>query len=479
MAFPASRRQQLPFWLLTLGVLFGLTLPILIQDGMFMDAVLYSSVSHNLSLGIGTFWFPQFSYHNIMGLTSFHEHPPLVFGIQSIFFRIFGNSLYVERFYTFLTLIISALLIMKLWKEIFPAENNLRNLGWIPVLLWITIPVCFWSYSNNMQENTMGVFTLFSVLLSYKAMKEPGTRYSLFILSGLFIFLAIFSKGVPGLFPVAIPILFLLILKRGGVMKSLTGTTILVLVPAILVALLFLFPDSRESLSVYLFKRALHRINEVPTVDTRFYILGRLVSELLPQIILTAIVFLFPLMRNKKISAPEYPAEVIFFMAVGLSASLPLMLTLVQKGFYFVPALPFFAIGLSLLIAPRVSQWVNRVGTTTLTFKTLIITGIILLVSVAGITVMQAGKLKRDRELLHDVYLIGRVVPARSIVTIPKEMWQEWNLQCYLVRYFNISLDPVMSNRYAIIDRETIKNPLPGYKKTNLGTIQFDLYIRQ
>ena len=80
--------RQTPFWLLAFSILIVLTLPKLIQDGMFMDAMLYTSVSHNLSLGIGTFWFPQFSVHNLAGLSSFHEQPPLIFGFQAIFFKI-------------------------------------------------------------------------------------------------------------------------------------------------------------------------------------------------------------------------------------------------------------------------------------------------------------------------------------------------------------------------------------------------------
>ena len=88
-----------------------------------MDGMLYTSVAHNLGNGIGTFWFPQFSLHNLAGLNAFHEQPPLVFGIQAIFFKIFGDSMYVERVYTFITICITAFLINLLWKEIY--KNNI------------------------------------------------------------------------------------------------------------------------------------------------------------------------------------------------------------------------------------------------------------------------------------------------------------------------------------------------------------------
>jgi 4-amino-4-deoxy-L-arabinose transferase-like glycosyltransferase len=91
----------------------GLILPVLIQDGFFMDGLLYTCVAKNQGNGIGSFWFPiSDATWNVAGKTTFHEHPPLVFGIQSIFFEVLGNSMYVERFYSFLTACITALLIV-------------------------------------------------------------------------------------------------------------------------------------------------------------------------------------------------------------------------------------------------------------------------------------------------------------------------------------------------------------------------------
>ena len=73
--------KQLPFYLIAISIILGLTLPVIIQDGMFMDGMLYTCVSKNLANGIGSFWFPVFSKFGFGGLTTFHEHPPLIFGI--------------------------------------------------------------------------------------------------------------------------------------------------------------------------------------------------------------------------------------------------------------------------------------------------------------------------------------------------------------------------------------------------------------
>jgi hypothetical protein len=471
--------RQTPFWLITFAAMIGLTLPTLIQDGMFMDAMLYTSVSHNLSMGIGTFWFPEFSLHNVGGLSSFHEQPPLVFGIQSFFYTVLGDSMYVERFYTFLTMAITAALINLVWNEIQKHDTNLSGLGWLPVILWITIPVCFWSYSNNMHENTMGIFTLTSVWLMYKAMLSQKFQLLTWGLAGAFVFLATLSKGIPGFFPVTVPLLFWLITRKNTFRGMLLQTLILLTVPVITYAVLFSLPESRESLSTYLFKRALHRINEVPTVDSRFWIIYRLFTELLPQIIFVAA--FMSIARIKKINTymNSHIRLSAFFLSVGLSASAPLMLTLVQKGFYFVPALPFFAMGMAMLVSPVLFSLTGRIDVQSKKYRILLLAGIFLFLGATTFALMQKGKTSRDKDLLHDVYLIGSVAPKQALITIPGEMWDNFALQCYLMRYCNISLEPVYRKEFYLTHRTMPMKVPQEYKKVDIATRQYDLYKRK
>lgn len=472
--------KHTPFWLITCSVLIGLTLPVLIQDGMFMDAMLYTSVSHNLSMGIGTFWFPQFSLHNVAGLNSFHEQPPLVFGIQALFYNVFGDSMYVERFYTFITMCISASLVYFLWKAIYRKEVDLSKMGWLPIFIWITIPVCFWSYSNNMHENTMGIFTLWSVLLTYKAFNSPKIPVAMLVFSGILIVLATLSKGIPGLFPVVVPFLYWVSTKKINFSKTFIYTSILVFTIILSYVILILIPVSRESLSIYFFKRVLHRINELPTVDSRFYIIGHLFMELIPQLVLVAILFLISKIKKIEILASAYFTEALFFIAVGLSASIPLMFTLVQKGFYLVPSLPFFAIGFSISISPVVEHLINKINVNGKKNLMFIYISFCLLVIIIAVSFAQLGKTSRNKELLHDIYLIGKVIPQKSVVSVPTEMWGNWDLQCNLIRYFNISLESNFKNNYCVFDRNLIKSDsLILYEKVEIPTVQFDLYKRK
>ena len=447
-----------------------------------MDAMLYTSVSHNLSKGIGTFWFPVFDLYNIINLPSFHEHPPLIFGIQAIFFKVFGDSMYVERFYTFLTMCITGLIIYLFWKKVYKNEKEFQKLAWLPLIIWITIPVCFWSYSNNMQENTMGIFTAVSVLLSFNYLQNPKDRFVKWIFPGILIFLATLCKGFPGFFPIAVPFLYWLIIKKINFKKSLIYSLVLILSVIIIYTILFLIPISRESLSIYLFKRAFIRMTNIPTVNSRFYILGQLFMEQLAQILFVIIVILMAKFKKVKLEITNYVRLSIFFIAIGLSASIPLMLTLVQKSFYFVPALPFFAIGFSILIAPIVSNFIVWINIKTNSYKIFFMTCALSFIIIIIAFFMQIGKTSRDKEMLHDVYLIGHTVKNCSVISIPDNtMWDEWGLKCYLMRYCNIKLENLKQENYYLLDK-SIKpksDILLGYNKVNIDLLKYDLYKRK
>lgn len=145
-----------PFVLLTAAVFAGLLLPVLVQDGMFMDGLLYATVAHNEANGFGTFWEPRASQLGLAGLRTFHEHPPLTFGLQALWFRALGSAFWVERAYSLFTALITAGLMAMLWRKLMPKDRPERDLAWWPVLLWVAMPTVHWCYHNNMQENTLG-----------------------------------------------------------------------------------------------------------------------------------------------------------------------------------------------------------------------------------------------------------------------------------------------------------------------------------
>jgi len=472
-----------PFWILTIAVFIGLLLPKMIQEGMFMDGMLYACVSNNLANGFGTFWFPRFSQLGIANLTTFHEHPPLVFSFQALFFKIFGNSFYTEKIYSFFTACITAWLIVKSWKLIHNDKPEFVRLSWMPVLFWIIMPIVYFSFQNNLMENTMGIFILMAFYFALKALKFQKQIWFNLILSGIAIFLASFSKGVPGLFPIGIAGIWWLIKRNINFKQMVLYTLLLILVPAIIYFLLVMLNDNAmESLTNYTVKRLFHRIQSAHTVGNRFHVLEKLIVETGPSIILT-IIFLFSgsfKALRKRINL-HYRSDIIFVFCIGFAGTIPLMLTLVQKSFYFVQSLPFFALGLAMLSAPVVNLWIKKINKQKVLFKVFYVLSIVGLISITVYSVKQIGKTERDHAMLHDVHLIGKVIPEGTLIGIDGDMHNDWALHCYMVRYFNISFDPLNAERrpYILSKRAKLEANTNTFKKKDLPLKIYSLYQRK
>jgi 4-amino-4-deoxy-L-arabinose transferase-like glycosyltransferase len=468
-------RKQTPFILLTLSAIVWLICFPLFQDGMFMDGVQYAAVSRNLARGTGTFWFPVFSENSVAGLDTFHEHPPLVFFIQSIFFKIFGlNNIYPERIYCLFTFTVAAFFIVLIWRKIFEDNSEIRNLFWLPVLLWVVMPVVFWSYANNIQENTVTVFTTAAIYFFLVSVNSVSVLRNIFFYFGITaIILAVLSKGLPGLFPVVFFIAFALAIKRISIKKAIVVTLIMLLIISLVFLLILLLPQAKSSLHIWFFDRMLFRIENNPVTENHFKILMDLFTEQLPSILICC--FSVLLFKTKKIDYKHFNNHtVLFWFLLGCCGSLPLVLTKVQRAFYFTPALPMFAIGWSIFIAHGIGNWQKIY----LQSKTIIRASVILfsiaLLSGLLFTVIYSGKPKRSELLLQDVYTIGNTIAADSKVCVSDEiMWNNWAFRCYMMRYNSISFSTDGSCEYFIGTRNSEQRLTSADYELNL------FYIKQ
>ena len=217
----------------------------------------------------------------------------------------------------------------------------------------------------------------------------------------------------------------------------------------------------------------------MPTSTFRLEILWRLFTESIPLFILFGLIR--GIARWKKLQSQlfKFKSQAIFFALIGLSASIPLTFTMVQKGFYLVPAFPYFAIAAAILIAPTFAVLLKKINTN-LSGKPFLIASSFLLIIVLGFSWMQKGKFSREKSTMHDVYEIGEVVPKFSVLTVPIEMYDEYDfiLQGFLVRYFNISLDPFEKHEFFLVEKSMQFDVSEEYKKVDLDLKKYILFRR-
>ena len=434
-------------------------------DGMFFDGVFYAAIANNLAHGIGTFW--EMQYTSTLH-ASFHEQPPLALFLQSLLFRLFGDSIYVERLYCFVFALLMIWLMIRTWIEVLGKENNY---AWLPVLLWVIIPLNLWTYQNNLIELTLGVLDLAAIFFILKGCRQNS--FAWLLLGGLFTFLAFFSKGLQGLFPIVAPLIYWITYRSQHFTKSWLQMMIVTAVPVVLIGMLYMYPPARQFFDAYIERRLGGTFNHLQdTTKSHFYLLYKLGLELLAPI---GVGLVFWVIARKRIvnAVPDIKA-VLFFTGIGLTASLPLMVTLEQRPFYLATSFPYFILAIGLLARPYVKAVLEKQKTKKFNALNYTLTGLIV-VAVAFVAI-NAKNPKREHVLISDLSYIRKEIPKRSVISIPTEMDTRWSLHAYFMRYAHISLDARNKHPYLLLPLE---GPLPidsCYKRIPMPLKQFTLY---
>lgn len=482
-------KRNLPILLLFLSIFLLLTLSDLVKLSMYNDGVWYAIISQNLANGIGSLWAPQLT--TTIG-TPFYEHPPMVFGIQSLFFRLFGESLMTERLFCLFNFAGAALLIVALWRNALTSQSQ-KVLWAVPLFFWMFNEVTYLYYASNMLESTMSLFTLAAILLFYKAVKSNRIQYLLIVLGALSVAIAFLCKGFVGLFPLGFFFLYYLIYHRqqwkSALRKTILTTGISLLIIAAFFGLLFwISPEAKAGLSAYIDTQVLASVKGQRTFyhhrESHFYIVWRLLQLLAPGIGLALILYLIFRLKNKLNFTPAHLRSALLFFTVGLSASLPIMVSPKQAIYYLLPAIPFFAIGIGLLLVNQLDNFTkNQSRRFHLIFSSL--TALLFVVSLV-LSLQQWGDIdRRDKGVLLDVLTFTNTIPEKTTVGSTKSAYTA-HLIGYLYRFEQISLDTVPATRtkhdFFIAEKDSTYQGIKlkqDFEKLPENTMEYDLYKRK
>lgn len=468
---------NLPF---VIFVFTFLTIPFLdrlIPEGMFFDGLVYSSVGRNMSEGTGSFWNPVFD-------APFRGHPPLAMWLQSLFFRFWGDHFYTEKVYCFVVWAFTVFMIIKIWKTVFK-NDEAKNAFWLPLLLWYTIPTVLWGYANNVLENTMGVFDLIAVFLIFSSFEADRRKYLYLGVSGICITLASLSKGFPGLFPLAVPLLGYMVLKKGKWSTTFRDTAILVLPGFIFYAVALLFPSSsdfiREYLNIQVISSLKGENDRVDSVLKNFSIVLELFIQLSVPIVLSLTFFLIN-KKKKWVDLKGTGQSALFFILVGLSASLPVALSIKQRSFYLIPSMPYFCIGLAIWISPVVVALMGKYRISAIATRRLLTSFAVIIVALIGYVSSRAGSIGREKELIHDLKILQKTDLDLGKLGVCDEQINDYELQAYAQRYLKAKITDRHQSAVILIDRTKCPGfdyqvlAKPEYEKINLPTQRIDLY---
>jgi len=446
----------------------------LFSEGMFMDGLFYADISRNMSVGLGSFWTPYLSETQF---PEFYEHPPLALGLQSLWFQLLGDSIYVERFYSLTTYVTTGVLISLIWKHL----TGLAKYAWLPLLLWITVTDVSWAVANNMLENTMSIFVTLGVLFLLYA--QDRSRLKWLIFAGISLSLGLLTKGFFCLYIWGLPFFYWLIVKKGNPGKVFLDTAILVAATIVPIALLYiLWPDARLNMNTYFNKQVVGSIENVQTVNTRFAILFKFLENIIVPVLLVVVFYLLARAKTGLKNIPKHNIRMSgVLLAVVLSGILPIMISMKQRGFYILTVYPIFAVGLAFLIYPVVRPLVEKWSGKMKSFRVFSAVSLSLAVIAITVSLLQLGRVGRDYELVVDSKIIINEIGEQVTIGLCPDLSSKWNLYGYFSRYGFVSLDPryPLQYKYLLTKDECKKLTITKkYTPVKLNTKAYKLYKR-
>lgn len=461
-------------------------------------------VAQRMSEGFEDFWLPSLS---APGNPDRSNYMPLGYWIESVWYRIFGSSSFMaEKIYSVLTYFIIAALMIWIWTLL----GQSRRVGWLPLMCWITIPIVSWSATNNLLESTMTMFVLLSVVFLLKAGrasfisqtrlalgKKTGpyrlSRTAWVVLAALMMELAFLVKGFAGLFPIFFPFLYWIIVRRERILFPVfsTGVILVIWMVTIFVAIL-VSPDIYHHLYNYLHHQLIGGVLHVQTVTSHFYILYVLLLQGFIPLLLTAIIciirlksrpfyrYLFFWRHTKKLTAEQIERSRLgwFFLAVGVSGILPIMLGLKQQDFYIVPTLPFFAIAMACLLYNLIEDWLERINKTAK--RVLAAMAVILFGSGLLLNINSLNKINSNQVLLNDMRQILPYLSHGEVISVTDEVMSADEVAEYFYRYKNVTFDTIDSHEHLLSMYAQPETPSGDsyFKQMSLPTQQYKLFER-
>ncbi|WP_244490451.1 ArnT family glycosyltransferase [Rhizobium sp. Root708] len=437
-------------WLLVAIAVCLKVMPDIVRQSFFFDGLIYASIARNLAEGIGTVWEPQFSKALF---PVFAEHPPLMMWLQSLLFRVFGDTIVVEKCFSLATFGISLCIMALIWDRLSGRNSAMRRSLPLALVLTVVAGRFSWAFANGMLENLLIVFTSLAVLLVVVAYDDRHSvsairRMSFVALAGLATALALMAKGPVGLFPLATPGLYWLCLQRPRIADAIVDSVLLIAVVAVVFCLLWSFEGPRGTIERYVSIQLLtslsgergHAGGGLSALRTFVRVLA---YPLVAALVISVIGFFSRGAASANTGRREAVRGALFLAAVGCSASLPLFVSPRVSGFYFNPSLPYFSGALAIACAPVLLRLLDECSERALRWAQSVLAGAFVLSCLyVG---MEIGRPGDDADVIENAGKIATQVcdanNCHDVISTCGSVGQDWRLHGYLERYYKIALD--------------------------------------
>jgi 4-amino-4-deoxy-L-arabinose transferase-like glycosyltransferase len=435
-----------------------------------------------MALGIGSFWKPFFAESFWLPYDNgpfFFGHPPLQFWLQSLLFRIMGDSIAVENIYNFIILVSSVTAIVKIWQKFFEENADLRSYSWLPVLCWYALVIVYYSIPNNFLDSTMALFCMLSCYFQLRFLKQKDKlsfqNIWLLLAAGTSIFLACLTKGPVGLYPLAFSMIYIIVYDRGQFIKGIKITFIVLATLLVLLSITLLYKPAYAFLSVYFEGQVVQALLQKREkagkgLAGHLYLLTELLRNIYPHLAALAGLYLLGFLFKTKTALSSEVIKIFQVMLlVAGSAILPILLSIKQYPHYLLPSLPFVAILFAALYVEKVNALIAvKTKLAVTTFRVAIL--VCWVFTVFKLTNMEGNAMAANaKELKHYVARTSKIGVCHDLYQLP-------DVHAYLQRYLRLSLTTnIRKTKYILADNHCLHNF--DLRKNKVVTLEGDLFL--
>jgi len=449
----------------------------LMRLGLHADGVEYGSVARNLADGLGTFWKP---YHDDLIHPVFHEHPPLVFWMQSFFFKLFGDGPYLESFYGFFAGLGILGCTAWFWRRV-RRDFALPSLGsWWPILLLVSLPLFTYTLQINRLVNTYAILAVLAAYAAYRSVIGNKCTLVLFsLLSGILIYLGFIAKGPVAFFAFAVPGITWLALKAK--LYQVTVSTLLAVATftVFLLATFYFFPDSQDFWKGFWQDQVVLSLKNARAAgDSHWYLVERWVAEMAVPVSLGLVLMALTRVPFRQI---RFNRQALFFLLIALAGSLPFLISTRQHNRYIFHSYPFYVLSLAF-VTHNITERIESIlkDRPKIRSGVAIVSVLLFIAAVSSMLYFKNHDAKR-RPFYLDFYLQGIQLPERvTISACPEDMiFTSW-LFADMQRYYKVSMTPKMGNEYLVIEKNSNCKVPDCYQMVHRQpTIKYILYKKK
>ena len=487
--------QSIPFWIITATLGSVIFFRRIVQEGLSMDGLTYASIGRNLAIGKGSFWKPYFSssyWLPYQSGTVFYEHPPLWFWAESLFYKVLGDEIYVEKFVSTLVTIGIVALVVLIWNVYFEDSPATKHLGWLPILVLFSFRLTEWTFAQNLLDTPvtlMNLANIFVLILLAKGRLRLGIGATL---AGLTVVVGLLIKG-PFVLPVlAAPLALAAVGALGFDWKRAVWAVVIELGVVLVAALiLYAFDPSRLFFETYLKQQVLASLaNQRENIadSQEFGQLQQLYEFLLnvsPALIIG--IGLHAYMRVSLIRKKMPQIQLAVWMLIlSMCVLLPQLLLKKQINYYLIQLLPYAALGLaSWLVVPINLVVEKRITAFPKTLSVVawgsLVAGLIYLGSIFG------EPYGSQQGHLHDLRAFAKYIKPAAKVCVCEDVMLDYQSHAYWQRYgrnefrnvgSDCSVIMTFKGRSCTDSGRAMTTKLLNFKKLSIKSQVYDVLVR-